>query len=115
VLLRLLDGLDRAADDAELVADLGAHEHEGDDCDDCDESKDECVFGQSLTVVPMQRLMDPGGDPPNVGHVFTSFPAESRTTCLEQADCGGLFDHGMRFGLAVNSPLAPTPWWPRTT
>jgi hypothetical protein len=56
--LTLLDGLKLRADDAELVAQLTAHEEEGDDGDDRDKSKDECVFGKTLTIFV---VMDPSG------------------------------------------------------
>ena len=44
------DRIERAADDAQLVADLAAEEEQGDDGDDGDESKDECVFREALAV-----------------------------------------------------------------
>src|SRR3954462_9172002 len=42
------DGSDRAADEAELAADLRTHEQQSDDGNDRDECKDECVFSQPL-------------------------------------------------------------------
>ena len=34
-----------------LLADLAAEEHERDDGDDGDEREDECVFGETLTLL----------------------------------------------------------------
>jgi len=42
------DGVERASDVAELVAHLAAHEDQGDDGEDRDESENECIFGQTL-------------------------------------------------------------------
>src|SRR5215210_1156192 len=49
--------IDRATDHAELVADLASEKQERDDGQDGDESKDECIFGEALTVdVALERL-----------------------------------------------------------
>jgi len=69
----LLDRLDGAADDTQLAADLLPHEDQGDDGDDRDKRKDECIFGQTLAVLVSPRLTEPRGDPPELGHLFTSF------------------------------------------
>ena len=43
--------LDRLPDGAQDLADLATEEDEGDDCEDRDESEDECVFGEALTLL----------------------------------------------------------------
>src|SRR5205809_4480435 len=72
----LLDRLDGAADDAQLAADLLPHEDQGDDGDDRDKRKDECVFGETLAVVFSPRVAEPRGNPPELGHVFHLLPSD---------------------------------------
>src|SRR5580765_271924 len=80
------DGVDRAADDAELVADLAAQEEESDDGDDCDQGNDECVFGQSLAVGFAVEAIQVADYPPDDCHDFTSFRARS---ALDPRDIAG--------------------------
>ena len=49
------DGLQLAADDAELVADLAAKEDEGNDGDDGDQREDECIFCEALAILVVTK------------------------------------------------------------
>lgn len=60
------------ADDAQLVADLAAEEEQGDDGDNGDESKDECVFREALTCFLSSNLGEGSKDEVQEHGSFTS-------------------------------------------
>src|SRR6266511_3944841 len=54
--------LNRVADVAEDLAYLAPNEDEGDDCDDDDESEDECVFGETLALLAPPVAVEHGSN-----------------------------------------------------
>jgi hypothetical protein len=66
--------MDRASDDAELVADLAAKEDERDNGDDGNECEDECVFSETLTVDLGPERAKSLDESLFEGHLDTSFP-----------------------------------------
>src|SRR5262245_33415723 len=84
----VLDRFEGAADDAELVADLAAQENQGNDRDDRDECKDECVFGQTLALVRASDAFHDGGESPEQRHPLHLLSAGlTSMMAVSPADC----------------------------
>src|SRR5262245_46159630 len=63
------DGVQCAAHDAELVADLAAEVQERDDGDDCDKCKDQRVLGKALAVFVSPETIEKWAETSEQSHV----------------------------------------------
>jgi len=100
------DGLELATDDAELAADLAAHEDQRDDRDDCDKGENECVFGETLApLVIAEERTQAVQRGPDV-HEITSFLRTADRVRVRRLDAPAAFGfrHGRSSTLPVNSP-----------
>src|SRR6266576_5097085 len=76
------DGIERAADDAQLVADLGPEIEQSDDCDDGDKCKDEGIFREALALFAMMESIDKCEKARERGHVAHLLSSKMVFECL---------------------------------